>query len=359
MTENNAGNVEAPAGGTGGSGRKPRRKGGWPTTATRIPPPDENPTAPKVKPANPDEIRLTYRTWLWIQHNGDTGYAPLARLVLGGGPDSMWMGKPLRAEQIVHDIQALVIEERNGFTPEMLKLAELAVEAYRKEHVTTKQAVADRKLTAAHQARSIDLLAREAGIGVVREVMGDLHEEGLDNGPVRSANAMMAMRLRCTFTFAQKVGKHEPGERCDRTALPGNTRCEFHGGNFIDDEETRALIKQSHATIVRASNTAVQVVIDIMQNSPNDQMRLKAAEMLLDRGGLTAGVNLTIESTGRDELAGVGKSAADQLREKLMRLALPTADEVAQEANPAYVEGELVTQEGEVDSGPEDDQQTA
>lgn len=287
---------------------------------------------PWVDPDAEKVLTVSYRVWLWMQHNEDTRFAPLARLVLGGGPDSIWVNRPLKSDQVLRDVEGFFLAERHGITEQHLLLATEAVEAHAAERRLTKAEMEEFKQNQRDKAAQQTLAhAREVAASVIEVELGetavaeDLEEIKASALSGLGRDSGVIVRTRCTYIYAHANARYRVGDRCKGPALPGNTKCEYHGGQLIDSEETRRHLARAHGVMVRASEAAVMVVIDILQNSPNEQLRLKAAEMLLDRAGLAVGADVEKitgkPSGGKDALAGEAVAATDALRERLMRLA--------------------------------------
>lgn len=128
------------------------------------------------------------------------------------------------------------------------------------------------------------------------------------------------VRVSCDFTFSS-------GRKCSRTATIGCTRCDHHGGTYLTPDEIRETLQNGQERLVDASAKAIDVLIDVMENSVRDEVKLKAVEMLLDRTGFRAGVDINHRS-GEN----VQKSAVDALQERLDKL-VPTHMVVDQQGN--------------------------
>ena len=97
-------------------------------------------------------------------------------------------------------------------------------------------------------------------------------------------------RFRCTHVTNK-------GHQCELTAPMGSFVCYRHGANMKDNvEKQNAAIAPARMRIAGLTSDAVNVIEDILTDMEvNPQVRLKAAQDVLDRSGLKAGVDVNID----------------------------------------------------------------
>lgn len=174
--------------------------------------------------------------------------------------------------------------------------------------------------------------------------------------------------VRCHYIWRE--GHPRAGERCGRWSLRGSRKCFRHSGNgnLKNVEEYRqAIIAAARLQLTDSVPDALETLLDLMQNSGADAVRLKAAESVMDRGGLKMSsevdVNLTVNegasplTTLAERLAKL-KEAADAVqamqqkaREEHDRLVLEAGDPAVAVPDPAddedIVDAEVVADETE------------
>jgi hypothetical protein len=100
--------------------------------------------------------------------------------------------------------------------------------------------------------------------------------------------------------------------------------------------------------LVEHSHRAVDTLADLMVNSVDDSVKLRAAEAMLDRAGFKPGVDVHIHTgaTQDDVYDPTKSSAAAEIRERIMELAAgrvpPPEPEPEVEEDPDLIEGEVV-----------------
>lgn len=307
---------------------------------------------PPPPPVRPDP-KITFRSWLWLQHHEDTEFASFARLVLGGGPENVWVNKPLKAEGVCYDVESFYATKRGGVTEEHVEMARDAIDAYKEDATSVGTLIDARRDSEAEAAKLIEIAradaARKVAPGVDFEFPG-LAPPGVRGAPEGTATIYgegSVPRTICNYVTKRTT-------MCGRLAVLGQVRCDLHGGVYLDPEETKHVVRAGQEKILAATTSAIDTVIDIMQNSVQDAVRLKAAEMLLDRGGFTSGMTIEIE----DKSSGNAASAAGIIADRLARLAgheEPVEDQkpgAVQEsevaASEAVIQGEVVLNDLEV-----------
>jgi hypothetical protein len=262
----------------------------------RMTQPEKNVGADDEKPTG---TPVPLRTWLWVQMREDTYFAPLARYILAGGPDGRWDTK--RAyflKDIVRDLELFLLEGRPGVTPELVEMSKEARAAYAEEKLVS---VEDRVEEVQHAADLEKEIRRrtytaydDAEETAALEVFGA-------EGYRPSVSSMSAVPPRkCTHAL-EGVSKAGRSVTCGNYAVTGMSVCEAHGGIAATVEDMREVMRRSHVRIIGATGYAVDMLLDLLQSSPNDLVRLKAAEALLDRAGLIPGVRIEHQVTDADD----------------------------------------------------------
>lgn len=159
--------------------------------------------------------------------------------------------------------------------------------------------------------------------------------------------------VRCHHIF--KDDHPRGGERCGRWSLRGSRLCYRHSGNgnLKNVEEYRqAIIDAARLQLIESAPAAVDVMLDLMANSPADNVRLKAAESVLDRTGLKIAeeINVNVEVTEMNPAVVLAermqklKTAAETIRRKDEEAAEQRALEAAAVVEPdgEIIEGEIV-----------------
>lgn len=276
-----------------------------------------------------DSQKIPYLEWLWLQHS-DTGseFYPLAHLILSNAVDpSPWKNKSsLNPVFVQRDIEALYATRRPGVTVTHVDLARTAVQAYMDDDTTMATLVETRKRESLRAAQSAPFEAADI--------------------PLTSNTS--ALQPRCIHTYPTS------GRPCTRRAEPGDTRCARHGGRSLTPEELAEIYSGAKDRLIAATEEAVDITIDLMHSSPSDEVRRKAAEMILDRTGLVPGQVLTINTS--DPSANM--SPAEILVQRLKNLAknseepkevtpAPSSDTISTTRDPYadVVDAELVEED--------------
>lgn len=147
--------------------------------------------------------------------------------------------------------------------------------------------------------------------------------------------------VRCTATSTTT------GKRCGRWSLRGTTVCVSHGGRLPSVvEHSNAVVESARMRLFGLADEAVDVIEDIIKNSTQEQMKLKAAEMVLNRAGIKDAIDISVE------VKETKASLADDVLKKLeiMRERRLAAEKEAEEAAQAELidEGEILDEPDEV-----------
>lgn len=103
------------------------------------------------------------------------------------------------------------------------------------------------------------------------------------------AKALAVVHIKCGF-------RDTGGRGCTNESVPGAVRCEKHGGAITDPEVRKSLLLIAYAAIVQGAVVGAEALLDVAANSVNDMARVKAAEALLDRGGLIVEQSIQIHT---------------------------------------------------------------
>jgi hypothetical protein len=145
--------------------------------------------------------------------------------------------------------------------------------------------------------------------------------------------------VRCTANASTT------GERCKRWSLRGATTCRKHGAQLPSvREHAEAVVESARMRLFGLADEAVDVIEDIIQNSTQEQMKLKAAEMVLNRAGIKDAIEISVEV----------KENASLAEDIEKRLAIMRERRLAAEKEAAEAEAELID-EGEIVDEPEAD----
>lgn len=271
-----------------------------------------------------------------------------AQIVLSGGPEAVWAGKPLIAKDVHADISSFIAASRPGFTPRISKGSSLAWEAYERnplsllDYERAREALRDgygnglvsretipgtsgTDPTAIAEAAKADtdtrrLTIESAGDYVARTSDKVLEEIGIDveMRPVMSPSGV-PMDVRCQYhnVHINSETGVQTSFRCRGQSIGGSGYCERHGGTYLTAEETASLVRASQQKLFAGASRATEVMIELMLNSSNDAIRLRAAEQILNRSGLSESrdINLNV-SDGTEQ-----KTASQSVREKIKALA--------------------------------------
>lgn len=98
--------------------------------------------------------------------------------------------------------------------------------------------------------------------------------------------------IRCTGTSSTT------GERCKKWSLRGTTVCKNHGAQLPNvQEHAAAIVDSARMRLFGMADDAVEVLHDLIQPGVSDQLRLKAAENILNRSGIRDGVEIDVKVT--------------------------------------------------------------
>jgi hypothetical protein len=105
------------------------------------------------------------------------------------------------------------------------------------------------------------------------------------------------------------------GRLCGREAVPGAGVCGRHGGQWLTEKERTQITSQVKDRVLEATDAAVRVLLELMDNGVSEKVRLDAALAVLDRAG--AGATTKIEM----EVTNAGIQATEEIRARLAALA--------------------------------------
>lgn len=282
-----------------------------------------------------------------------------AAMVLTGGPEAVWAGKPIRAKDVHADVTAFVAAARPGFDNAIAQGSSLAWETYNKLHLTISDLEIARSALYEGYGRGLvveNIVTQGGGISaetsiadaldqidgpnadrkltitsaekfVQRTADKVLKDIGLDIEvhPVMTPGGVpMDVMCRHTTAFTTNDGKTRSQHRCNGHSIGGSGYCEKHGGTYLSPEETESLVRASQQKIFAGASKAAEVMLEIMLTSTNDAVKLRAAEQILNRAGLSENRDLTVKIDNSDEHE---ETPGQIVRSRIMALARITPAE--------------------------------
>lgn len=109
------------------------------------------------------------------------------------------------------------------------------------------------------------------------------------------------------------------GNQCTRPGVPGNDRCWQHGGTWITQEELDRVSAHVSERLMTATDRAVRVLEDLMDDARSELVRLQAALAVLDRSGIGPSSRIELDVTNSSE------EAAREVRRRIDELASSAA----------------------------------
>jgi hypothetical protein len=184
----------------------------------------------------------------------------------------------------------------------------------------------------------------------------DLHPEPVNNSRNAGKNSAAEQGLEIPMGWKPTIAEPVPvvrctatstttGERCKRWSIRGTTICQTHGGRLPNVvEHSQAVVESARLRLFGLAEEAVDAVADLVQQGTNDAIRLKAAEMILNRTGLKDAVEIQVEVKQSANL-----SEEINKRLAIMRERREAAEKEAEEAE-LIDEGEIVDEPEESDA---------
>ncbi|QGT55136.1 hypothetical protein SEA_FORZA_175 [Gordonia phage Forza] len=300
-----------------------------------------------------------------------------AKLVLSGGPESVWMGKPIIPKDVHNDVESFYAAGKPGFNAQIVEASSLAWELWETDIVSLSEyadirewvelkTVEERTFTEKAKALPEGIPTDDSDRPLVYRKASNRSEDASTkaieqydpfgvNQPMDFAASRMAQQIidpgkfaqvnadgslthvRCDYSYS--ADNRDPGyvsysrktgSRCPNIAVTGTTRCEMHGGLLASPAETRAMIVASQMQAFALSGQAMATIADIMVHGQNETSRLRAAETILNRSGVIEGAEVDVRDA-RKEAASDGTSARDVVMDRLRKLANYEAAESARE----------------------------
>ena len=141
-------------------------------------------------------------------------------------------------------------------------------------------------------------------------------------GPKMSALTEKQRRFVEVLLEQPGISRHKAAELAGYQNSPGGMRVYAHR-LMHDDRVIAALHEQAGRRMRSNSLVAANVLVDLMESpDTKDEVRLKAAGMLLDRVGFGAQQNININQTVRDES---GKAILQRIEQLAGKLGVPVA----------------------------------
>lgn len=110
-------------------------------------------------------------------------------------------------------------------------------------------------------------------------------DESLGITPMSPDDLTFDGQPRCTARSKQS------GERCRRARSPGTTVCATHGGKTPNTK------RRARLRMLELVDPAIASIARVLATTQDDRVKLKAAEMILDRGGMPARSEISIEDS--------------------------------------------------------------
>lgn len=269
-----------------------------------------------------------------------------ARLVLGGGPESIWVGKPLVPHTVHDEVVAFHAAGTRGFHARMIESSATAIDLYFGSDVTLNDYQSYKEFLVVLERESViqSMDSRRAElVAAIRKGEKESETAGAtEKGDIESKfNQKLALtsvddelerqyggmtlahsgqslimepgvlpKRRCLHVESNAKG--EATSQCRRLAAGTSDYCELHGGSVLaDDGELKSLMAANARKLVAMSGRALDTVYDVMVNSPNDMTRLQAAKIVLDKSGFADNIDVTI--AGRNAGAGEDEDTPEHL----------------------------------------------
>lgn len=138
-------------------------------------------------------------------------------------------------------------------------------------------------------------------------------------------------------------GVEVPREKCTeckREAVAGTGKCQRHGVGLMSEQERQLLVARVSERLVLASDRAVRVMLDLMDNARSEKVRGDMALALFDRigAGPTTKIELNVSKSAEE--------AAEEVRGRLFKLRSVQDDRRAAEHDVVQGEAEVRDEEG-------------
>lgn len=297
----------------------------------------------------------------------------VAMLILSGGPDAVWTKGKLTPREIHADIVGFVAGGIAGFTDRTARDSSLAWETFDTLHLNMGDYELARSALHEGYGRGIVAKSLEAAVTVdpkklAAEVIPTARSENkritpntaeqhversarkalIDMGidvesmPVK-ANSANIQSIMCQHTSAFRTrGGEEIVRQCNGHAIGMTGFCEKHGGTYLDPDEMKHLILANQQKIVAATSMATEVMIELMLTSPNDAIRLRASEQLMNRGGLSESRDINVSIEHKVESPGA------KLMKRISELSVGSSDDETAVDMHAMINARVI--DGEIES---------
>lgn len=136
--------------------------------------------------------------------------------------------------------------------------------------------------------------------------------------------------VRCTANASTT------GERCKRWSIRGTTVCAKHGGQLPSViEHSNAVVESARMNLMGMAEDAVDVIRELLQPGTSEQVRLKAAENVLNRTGIKEAIEMKVEVTN-------AASPSEDILKKLEIMRERVIASQAEEEEELVDEGEIL-----------------
>lgn len=218
----------------------------------------------------------------------------VAGIVLRGGPEAIWVGKPLDPKDVHNEITGFTMSNRPGFSPKLIEDSSLAWEMYGNLKVSLNDLEASRQILSNINEKLVNLAPKDKdGMPAPNYVIHTADQLLRDLGIQDIPYTMQELDKRGYSNYICKI------PQCQGRAVGGGMYCERHGGTYLSSEETESLARAMQQKIFGSANKSIETVIELMLHSSNDAVRLRAAEQLLNRAGFseTKDISVTLSAS--------------------------------------------------------------
>lgn len=296
----------------------------------------------EIDPKTTDPVELSVKKFRTVARV----CAKFTAQVLTGGPEGVWVGKPLNPRDVHSDVVSFIAAGRPGFDDRVSQGSSMSWETFDMMKLSMGDFENTRILLNENHKKNallgetpaldvesaLDPHDKNKRINIERTSRKALMDIGIDieSNPVLPSDTGMDT-TQCQYINTHlSLGGHGATnpKRCNGAAINHTGFCEKHGGTYLSPDETQSLLRANQQKLFAATSMATEVVIDLMMNSSNDAIRLRAAEQILNRGGL---------SESRDINVSIDDKTAESPRTKLLGLITrlnPDAVKELQAADP-------------------------
>ncbi|QFG12130.1 Hypothetical Protein OBI_RACECAR_290 [Arthrobacter phage Racecar] len=149
--------------------------------------------------------------------------------------------------------------------------------------------------------------------------------------------------VRCTGTSSTT------GQRCKKWSLRGSDKCTRHGAQLPNvREHADAVVESARLRIFGLADEAVDVLEELLKPGTSEAIRLKAAENILNRGGIKEAMEIKVEHSNASAVEEISK------RLNVMRERIEAANAEEEEILDAEEVDEVESEDGQETADRED-----